>query len=328
MSYPTFNPNLPIILPDWQGNPLSAEGRYRNLGGPSERSMREVMRWQSGARPQKAEKKADTWRMDVRDGDDFFKNDADGLVWLGHASFLIRLGGKLLLIDPVLGNVGPLKRRSPLPFSVDRLKNIDYILLSHNHRDHADLPSFKQICKQNPQTPILTGLRISTLIGKLTQQNLIQEAGWWQQYDTGDSGLEITYLPAKHWNRRGLFDLNEMLWGAFMIRYKGKSVFFGADSGYDAHFKTLGAHFPKPDLCLLGIGAYSPQWFMNTSHTNPEETVQAFHDLGGSRLLPMHYGTFDLSDEPFGEPFRWMKGLESSVQGGLCLAIPGEVVPL
>jgi len=324
---PISNPDLLTVHPTWEGNPLDENGRYRNMQQPSERSYQELLRWQFGTKPQKAEKKTDDWSMPIQRDYSFLKHNQDGVVWLGHASFLIRLGGRLLLTDPVFGNCGPIKRSSDLPFNAEKIRGLDYVLLSHSHRDHADKASLQTVFSNNPNATVLTSLQTGSLIQGWSPRTRIQEAGWWQQYRTVP-GLEIIYLPAMHWTRRGLFDLNEMLWGSYMLRANGKTIYFGADSAYDTHFKEIGEMFPGIDLALLGIGAYSPQWFMQTSHTNPPEAVQAFHDLGAKTMIPMHYGTFDVSDEPFGEPYRWITSLEKDVQGTLkCLEI-GEFLAL
>jgi L-ascorbate metabolism protein UlaG (beta-lactamase superfamily) len=323
----THNPAYPIVKPGWSGNPLDEKHRYRNLNGKSERSYGEVLRWQLAAKPQKAEKQADTWRVPVRRADDFLRQKTDGLVWLGHCTFLIRLGGYLLLTDPVLGSLGPVRRRAELPLDPATLREIDYILLSHNHRDHADARSLDYLLRRNPGAAVLTGLGNGRLVERWSPNPLVEEAGWWQRFET-ERDLEIVYLPAMHWARRGLFDLNDMLWGSFIIRAAGKTIYFGADSGYDEHYRQIGELFPQPDVCLLGIGAYSPKWFMQPSHKHPEEAVQAFHDLGGRTLVPMHYGTFDLSDEPPGEPLRELRALEPGLQGMLKVLEIGETLAL
>lgn len=324
---PISNPDLPTIRPDWSGNPLDENGRYRNLNQASERSYRELLRWRMENNAQKTEKKTDDWSVPIQRDYTFLKHNEDGVVWLGHCTFLIRLGGRLLLTDPVFGDCGPAKRRCDLPFNAEKIRGLDYVLISHNHRDHADKASLQTVLYNNPNATVLTGLQATALVQGWSPRTRIQEAGWWQQYRTVP-GLEIIYLPAMHWSRRGMFDENEMLWGSYLLRANGKTIFFGADSGYDVHFQEIGQQFPGIDLCLLSIGGYAPQWFMQPGHTNPVEAVQAFHDLGGKTLVPMHYGTFDLSDEPFGEPHRWISSLENDIKGSLkCLEI-GEFMSM
>ncbi|MEO6759351.1 MAG: hypothetical protein ABIO24_07840, partial [Saprospiraceae bacterium] len=123
---PVSNPDLPTIRPEWPGNPLDDNGRYRNLNQSSERSYRELLRWQTGGNPQKAEKKADDWVLPIQRDYSFLKHNRDGIVWLGHATFLMRLGGRLLLTDPVFGNSGPVQRRSDLPFNAEKIRGLDY----------------------------------------------------------------------------------------------------------------------------------------------------------------------------------------------------------
>ncbi len=313
---PTHHPDLPFYRPNWQGNPLDEKGLYRNLYQKSERSYRELFRWQFGPRPQKVEKKADLWQIVVRTNEEFSHSTGDAMLWLGHTTYLIRVAGKTIITDPIFGKCGPIPRRSALPFPKERIPQVDYILLSHNHRDHADKPSMQYIAAQNPQAPILTGLSMERLLQKWGIKNPIQAAGWWQTYQT-EAPWKITYLPAMHWARRGPFDLNDMLWGSFLIETPLKTLFFGADSGYGPHYKDIAEFIPQPDYAMLGIGAYQPDWFMHTAHTNPEEAWQAALDLGAKTMIPMHYGTFDLSDEPFGEPYRRIKALadqEATIQ--------------
>ena len=305
----THNPSLPFIKQGWTGNSLNEKNQYLNLDGASERSFRELLKWQTEANPLKGLKRKQTAGVEVITGSSFAKSTEDGFTWLGHASFLFTLSGKQFITDPVLYNVGPVKRHTALPCSVGELRQIDFILLSHNHRDHADAKSMQQLCALNPNAIILTGLEIGNLLRSWKISNPVIEAGWYQQYNI-DADITVTYLPAKHWNRRGLTDMNEMLWGSFMLQSPQHTVYFGADSGMGVHFEDISTLFPSIDYALLGIGAYKPEWFMHTAHTSPADVLRAQQQLGAGQLVPMHHSTFDLSDEPIFYPKQELMQLQ------------------
>lgn len=294
---PTHNSSLPFIKENWNGNLLNKKQQYINLDGPSERSFAELLKWQTEKNPFKPLKRNQQTNIDVSINQHITGNREDGIVWLGHASFLFTLSGKHFIVDPVLYTVGPLKRFTPLPCDVAALKQIDFILLSHNHRDHADKRSMMELCALNPSAIILTGLNIAPLLRSWRITNPIIEAGWYQQYQL-EAEVQVTYLPAKHWNRRGLHDMNDMLWGSFMLQSSTQTIYFGADSGLGIHYAEIAQLFPNIDVAVLGIGAYKPEWFMNTAHTSPADALVAFEQLKAKELIPMHHGTFDLSDEP------------------------------
>ncbi len=327
---PVNNPALQTIdLPfNWQGNPLDSKGCYVNLHHPFTTSFKDVLKWQRGPKPQKQEKKNDTWKMPVHHNRDVLHSREDAVYWLGHACFMLRVNGITFLTDPVFGAMPFIKRHTELPVNPALLKGIDYILLSHDHRDHCDQKSLQLLAANNPKAIVLTALQMEKLIRPWMGNMMIQQAGWYQQYDT--AGFSIKFLPARHWCRRGLNDINRRLWGSFLIEVNGRTIYFGADSGYDTHFKQTGELFPGIDVCMIGAGAYKPEWFMSPSHTSPQEAVRAFHDLGAKTLVPMHYGTFDLSDEPMGEPVRMLQAMEAEgqINGQLRLLEIGETMLL
>lgn len=306
---PVYNPLLPFIKTNWNGNPLKDQQQYINLDGPSERSFAELFKWQTETNPLKKFKQKQQTVVDVCLNKHIVSNREDGIVWLGHASFLFTLSGKHFITDPVFYNVGPVKRFTPLPCDVADLKEIDYILLSHNHRDHADKKSMQHLCAINPTAIILTGLNIAPLLRSWKITNPIIEAGWYQQYQL-ETDVQITYLPAKHWNRRGLHDMNNMLWGSFMLQGPHQKIYFGADSGLGIHFAEIAQLFPNIDIALLGIGAYKPEWFMASAHTSPADALLAFEQLKARRFIPMHHGTFDMGDEPIFYPKQELISLQ------------------
>lgn len=313
---PTYNDQLPFIREGWQGNALDEKGRYRNSGSFKEWGWDAVWRWQTGPKPFKAQKKADKWRPEQVQMHDSTSWPENGIAWLGHATFLIRLDGLTLITDPVLGNVSLMKRMTPLPVRIQDLQDIDVLLMSHNHRDHCDLPSIRRLASQNPDLVSYTGLEMTSLLrsGGL-KTNAITTAGWYQSYPAiGD--VRIHYLPSKHWTRRYLRDTNTMLWGSFIIQTPQLTIYFGGDSGYDQHFKEIGSMFPSIDLALLGVGAYEPRWFMKDSHTAPEEAAQAADDLGARWWIPMHFGTFDLADEPISQPLELLRKRDVILNNG------------
>ena len=221
--------------------------------------------------------------------------------FVGHVTFLIRIGGCALLTDPVwsahagpFGRLGPKRARPPaLPF--DALPKLDAVLVSHGHYDHMDLPTLKRLSG----TPVVAGLGNTAFLERRGIRP-VRELDWWQSVELG--GARITFVPAQHWSSRTLFDRNTTLWGGFVVEAGGLCVYFCGDSGYSPHFREIGQRFPRIDLALLPIGAYEPRWFMAPQHMNPDEAVRAHLDLGARTSVAMHFGTFRLTPEGIGDP--------------------------
>ncbi len=298
---------LKTVRDGWQGTPLDKKGRFVNAEFPFLAKMTDVLKWQLSSNPFKEAKENDQERLQVLDPTDFLSGEKDGILWLGHASVYIRLGGKTILIDPVFGTPSFVKRFVEVPNPLEKIKRVDYILVTHDHRDHCDEATLKSLANKFPNATFLGGLEMQDLFNDWkTESNEAKTAGWYQQFDLGED-LKITFVPVRHWSRRGLFDMNQRLWGGFVIEGAGKKIYHGGDSGFGSHYEELGETFGKIDFFLIGIGAFEPRWFMQANHNNPEDALQAFQDAKAGTLIPMHYGTFDLSDEPPGEPLRRLK---------------------
>jgi L-ascorbate metabolism protein UlaG (beta-lactamase superfamily) len=142
-----------------------------------------------------------------------------------------------------------------------------------------------------------------------TQRNLrglpCTELAWWDRMNVG--GLTVTFVPSQHWSRRGLGDVNQALWGGFVVEGRDARIYHAGDTAYFSGFQDIGRRFPGLDAALLPIGAYDPEWFMRSQHMNPGDATQAFLDLGARRLVAMHWGTFKLTDEPLDEPPRLLR---------------------
>jgi L-ascorbate metabolism protein UlaG (beta-lactamase superfamily) len=304
----TKNEKLLTIKPDWKGTPIDERGRFVNHEFPFKHDYLGLLKWQFGRNPQAIEKRKDTERLEVLDPKSFLNSKNDGILWLGHASFLIRLNGTNILLDPVFGTSRFLKRLVNVPSPIDILPEIQYVLISHDHRDHADKSTVSKLCRRFPNAKLLSGLAMDDLINVWkSPTNEVQTAGWYQQFDLNNHDLKITFVPVRHWSRRSLSDVNKRLWGGFVIETNSKTIYFGGDTGYGRHFTELTEIFPKIDYFIVGIGAYSPRWFMKPVHNSPEDAVQAFIDSNAEYLIPMHYGTYDLTNEPPSEPLRLLK---------------------
>ncbi|MCL2561323.1 MAG: MBL fold metallo-hydrolase [Rikenellaceae bacterium] len=322
------NSGLPTLKEGWRGN-IVIGGRFRNdslAEGAS--SFRDVMRWKLGRNPQRDEKRRDTFRVRVESLGEIPLAE-NSVVWLGQASFLITVGGVRLATDPCYFDL-PLNRRLvAMPCSADSLPPVDYLLVSHSHRDHFDRRSAEALLRTNPAMEALVPLGGDRLFsGRALSGIRRQEAGWYQEYHFAD-GLRVIFLPARHWGRRGLFDTNRTLWGSFLIIADDVKIFFAGDTGYDRRiFREVRELFGNIDICLLPIGAYSPQFVMKRSHMTPEEAVQAFLDMGGGMLVPMHYGTYDLSDEPLGEPLQrlWLCAAALGIENRVKALAVGEIL--
>ncbi|WBA42116.1 MBL fold metallo-hydrolase [Hymenobacter canadensis] len=323
------NPQLPIIKPNYPGNKMIGR-QYCNGEELYEPTFGTLLKWQLSENPQKKEKKADLWTPDVVDCTEFLRGQDDGLVWLGHASFVLRVAGRTLLFDPLLFSSLGLRRRHALPCRPEDLTSIDFLLLSHGHRDHLDEKSMQLLARQNPQAQVLTSLSMTPLLRRLAPGLPVQEAGWWQQYELGpEAPFELFYLPASHWHRRGLADLNQVLWGSFLLRLPdGRTIYFAGDTSMAGHFEEIEKQFGPLDVVLMPIGAYKPAYMMQMSHVNPHEAAKAANLLRAGHVVPMHYGTFDLSDEPASEPLRELQQVAAGgmLRGELHAPAVGEVL--
>jgi L-ascorbate metabolism protein UlaG (beta-lactamase superfamily) len=299
------NEKLKTIRADWQGVPVDEKGRFVNQEFPYLPKITNMIKWTLSPNPQRKEKRKDTARLAVNDPKEFLDSERDGILWLGHASFFIRLAGKSILLDPVFGKPLFLKLLVDLPSPLDQIKTVDYVLLSHDHRDHADEGSIRAIALKFPEARIYGGLRMEELLRDwITATNEVQTAGWFQRFGLPDESVKITFLPVRHWCKRGIFDTNHILWGGFMIEGAGKTIYFSGDSGFGSHYRETAELFPQIDYFLIGIGAYKPRWMMQENHNTPAEALRAFVEAKARTLVPMHYGRFDMADEPPSEPLR------------------------
>jgi L-ascorbate metabolism protein UlaG (beta-lactamase superfamily) len=223
---------------------------------------------------------------------------AASLTWIGHATFLLRLGGLLVATDPIWSAriQGVVPRRAPPGVPFEAVPRIDVVTISHNHFDHLDLPTLRRI---GPEALYVVPLGNAPLLLGAGLPNVV-ELDWWQRHRVGD--LEITLVPARHWSMRAPWTRNEALWGGFVLRGPEGVAYHAGDTGLDDGFAEIGRRAGPIDWALLPIGAYEPRWFMEPQHMNPEDALSAFHALGAARLVAMHWGTFKLTDEPLGEP--------------------------
>lgn len=322
------NPDLLTIKAEYSGN-LIKDGRFLNYEKVKAPKLKDILNWKMKRNPQHDEKRADSFKLDVVNNPEIFRRDQDKIVWLGHASFLITLNGKNILLDPVFADIPLVKRRAVIPFSLADYTTIDYILISHAHYDHLDKKTVTGLAKLNPDLKIYCGLgTLSLLKQKWKVRNEIIEAGWYQRFPLFNDQLEIYFMPALHWSNRTLRDRNLRLWGSFIIKGGSSTIYFMGDSGYSGHFKEIGQFFPAIDYALLGVGAYMPRNIMQYSHINPEEAKQAYHDLGARYLVPMHYATYDLTDEPYKEPLDLIRGLFPDSPERLLNVTIGETIQI
>ena len=227
--------------------------------------------------------------------------------FVNHASVLIQTAGLNILTDPIwTERAGPLKflgpKRVHAPgIAFDDLPRIDFVLVSHAHYDHLSIPTIKRLYERD-QPRVLVGLGVDAIIGDSVKTTPLD---WYQNVDAED-GVRIHFLPIQHWSARTLWDRNESLWGSYVIETPNGSIFFAGDCGYGGGeaFRKAAELFGGFRLALLPIGAYEPRWFMEYAHLNPEEAVLAHKALQARTSVPLHFGTFQLSDEPYEAPLR------------------------
>jgi len=234
--------------------------------------------------------------------------DDDYIGWIGHATFLIKLGNTTIITDPVFSkNAGPLffgpKRFTEPALKLDEIPKTDLFLLTHNHYDHQDMRTITRYPFKDNK--VLLPLKLGKYFTRNGYRD-VTEMDWYDEVIINEN-LKITFLPAVHWSKRSLTDTNKTLWGNFLIEYKDKKILFACDTGIGNIYKELGNKFGPIDLTLINIGAYNfypmmPYKDKSAYHTNPEEALSIAKDLKSKKAIGMHWGTFVLSLEPIMEP--------------------------
>jgi L-ascorbate metabolism protein UlaG (beta-lactamase superfamily) len=223
------------------------------------------------------------------------------LTWIGHATFVLRLSGKLIATDPVWSErIAVVARKVPPGARLEELPPLDVVTVSHNHYDHLDAPTIRRI---GPGPLYVTPLGNARWLHKAGAERVV-ELDWWQTHREGD--LEITLTPARHWSMRAPWNRNDALWGGFVFRAREGTAYHSGDTALFDGFAEIGQRTGPIDWAMLPIGAYEPRWFMEPQHMNPEDAGEAFLRLGARLLCAMHWGTFKLTDEPLAEPPRRM----------------------
>ncbi|MGQ7844023.1 MBL fold metallo-hydrolase [Granulosicoccus sp. 3-233] len=250
------------------------------------------------------------------------------IIWFGHSTFLVNMADTIILVDPVFGDTAApvnftAKRFQPPVLPLEDLPPVDIILISHDHYDHLEAQSVRFF--SDKATSFIVPLGVGGHLRRWgVSAERITELDWWQSHDT--DGLQFTATPAQHFSGRDGINNNQTLWASWVVASTNSRVFFSGDSGYDTHFADIGERLGPFDLALLENGQYDQSW--PYVHMLPAETIQAFRDVKARRLMPVHWGMFELAFHTWYEPVSAVSLLAE--QNGIELVTPvlGELITL
>ena len=225
------------------------------------------------------------------------------LVWFGHSSYLLKLDGKIILVDPVFNRASPV----PLfgkPYSMSfnyetkHFPEIDYLVITHDHYDHLDYETIKNLIPQVKQIVTSAGVEAHLKLWG-AKEDQICSLNWEQSVDFGD--FNFTALTARHFSGRK-FKRSETLWSSFVLKTTNLNIYLGGDSGFDTHFEEIGKSYGPFDMAILECGQYGKYW--PKIHMLPLETYLAAQQLGTKKLFPVHWGKFSLAPHGWKEPIN------------------------
>ncbi len=276
-------------------------GKFGDRATQPTRGPSDILKWKLGKKEPRREdfRVIDAIRPGLRDGGAAALASGDPVaVWIGHATWAFRLGGQLVVTDPIWSTSisGAVPRLVAPGIPLADLPAPDLVLVTHDHRDHMDLPT---LGKLPPTATFIVPLGNGARIAKLGHTRIV-ELDWWQTHAHGS--LEITMVPARHWSMRMPWNKNDTLWGGYVVKGPEGSAYHSGDTAFGEHFAEIAANVGTVDWAMLPIGGYSPRWFMEPQHVDPVEAARGFEALGARNFLAMHWGTYRLTDEAIGEP--------------------------
>lgn len=232
--------------------------------------------------------------------------DKPTLIWFGHSSYLISVGGRKILADPVFSEraspvqyAGPKSYPGTMIYSIDDFPELDIVVISHDHYDHLDYQSILKLKEKTRLFCVPLGIG-EHLEAWGVSKDQIREFDWWEGEEVLQ-GVKLISTPARHFSGRG-FTRNKTLWSSFVLQTGGYNLFIGGDSGFDDAFEEIGKKYGPFDLAMLECGQYDLQW--PNIHMQPEETVKAALGLNAKVFLPVHWGKFTLANHPWRDPIE------------------------
>jgi L-ascorbate metabolism protein UlaG (beta-lactamase superfamily) len=298
-----------------QVNSVKARRTYEGFENPfpgfQKRGFRDLLRWSVWERlsgKKQALPESYSFETVKNDGAYLRENTSDfNVTWVGHSTLIIQIDGKTILTDPIWSDraspvqfAGP-KRHVPPGIALKDLPHIDVVLISHDHYDHLDQNTIEFLGND----PLyLVPLKVGEIIESWGITNY-EEFDWWDSITFNQ--VEFICTPAQHFSGRNPLAQNNTLWASWVVRSGEISCYYGGDSGYFPDYAEIGEKYGPFDLAALPIGAYKPRWFMAPVHMSPIEAVDAFLDLKAEMFVPIHWGTFELADEPLDEPPQFLR---------------------
>lgn len=274
---------------------------FHNIQSTGDRRIGKLIKWLTTRSPipwPEGIIPADPYQVETPKGQEII------ITFVNHASALLQIDGYTIITDPQYANraspvtwAGP-KRVSAPGIPYEQLPKIDAVLISHNHYDHMDVETLQKL-KRDHDPVFIVGIGNEIYMKRFGLEKIVG-LDWWQSQTEG--GAEMMFVPAQHFSGRGIFDRNKALWGGFVVKAHGKTIFFGGDTGYSPHFKDIHDKVGDLDFSLIPIGAYCPRAFMKPMHLNPNDAVLAHIDLKSKLSVGIHFKTFQLTDEGFEDP--------------------------
>lgn len=252
------------------------------------------------------------------------------LIWFGHSAFLMQLGEKNILFDPMFGDVpSPIpfvaepRYNNKLPLAIEKLPEIDFIFISHDHYDHLDYGSIELLKHKTKRFYVPIGVGVHLREWGIEESKIV-EMNWWDE--TNADGLDIAFTPSRHFSGRGLTNGKSTLWGSWVVKNEDQNVFFSGDGGYADHFSKIGEKFGPFDIAMVECGQYNLKW--KNIHMQPEESAQAAVDLKAKVAIPIHWGAFTLSLHDWYEPAVRIKTEADKLGLKVVTPLIGETIDL